>query len=132
MPPLRIYPIYDLQIFKAHLCDSVVHGIIDIAEFQSLKDYYDDKTTCLSVEITALQKKLLNIDNALIWVDNFMQFCDLKELDRLAVVRMIKNIRVINKKEISIDFVCLHEYEQIIRYMVLGGYCCGEKEPQTK
>jgi hypothetical protein len=114
--------ICEFQNYNAHLRDCLLHGIIDHTEFQSLQVYYDGEITSLSVEIAILQKKLINIDDALMWMDNFLQFSDLTELERSAVVKMICGIRIITKSEVSIDFVYQHEYEQIIRYTALGGY----------
>jgi len=120
------------QNFKLLLRDSLTNGTIDHAEFQALQRYYDDETTCLNSEISTLQKKLLNVDNVLMWMENFLQFSDLAELDRLTVVKMIQSISILNKSEIFIDFVYQHEYEQAIRYSALGGYSCGKKEPQKE
>jgi hypothetical protein len=124
--------ICEFQNYNAHLRDCLLHGIIDHVEFQSLQVYYDGEITSLSAEIAIMQKKLINIDDALMWMDNFMQFSDLAELDRLSLLKMIQGIRIINKSEVSIDFVYQHEYERIIRYTALGGYGFGEKEPQTE
>ena len=128
--------IHELQKYKIHLHDSLTRSIIDEVEFLTFQNYYDREIARLSVEIIALQKKNHHTKETLksefAWMNNFLQFIDLTELDRSAVVKMIQKIQVLNKNEITVDFVCRCEYEQVIRYLTSGGYGYGEKEPQAE
>jgi hypothetical protein len=117
--------IRDLQNFKVHLHDSLACGILSNAEFQAHQDYYDGEVACLCAEIINLQKKshstIESFEDKFLWMSNFLQFIEMAELDRLAVVKMIQGIRVLKKNEIVIDFVHQHEYEQAILYLTPGG-----------
>jgi DNA invertase Pin-like site-specific DNA recombinase len=119
--------IQDAQNFKAHLHRNLACGFIDNAEFLSFQDYYDGEIVRLNEEIIVLQKKLYEgmFENEFLWMGIFLQFIDMTELDRLAVVKMIQRIHVKSKSDIAVDFVCQHEYEQAKQYLDRGGYSDG-------
>jgi len=118
--------IHNLQKFRASLYDSHACGIIGTPEIQVLQNYYDSEITLQETKVSALQKKLhsvqeLSPNNELAWTQIFLQFIGANELDRLAVTKMIHQIRVLNKNKVAVDFVCQSEYEQLVRYAALRG-----------
>ena len=101
--------ICEMRRFVAHLHDSLICGTVDDTEFRILYDYYDDAIARQTSEVRSFHletndaEKLL--DSRLIWMDNFLQFIDLNELDRSSLVKMIRSIRITGKNDVSISFV---------------------------
>lgn len=126
--------ICDMRGFVAHLHGSLTHGIIDDMAFKALKDYYDDEIAQQTAEVSALRHKPDDVkrsfNDGLTWMDNFLQFVALEELDRSAVIRTIQDIRIVGKEDVSINFVSQSEYEWAVQCLQSGGGRCGEKEPK--
>ena len=133
---IRNQSIQELQRFRIHLHVSMAYGIIDEEELLGLQDYYDGEIARLCAEVGVLRNKSKNIEQGLAdeleWTGNFLKFIDMEELDRYAVAQMINCIRVVGKREIAVEFVNQHEYEQAIRYLSSGGHQSGKKEPKTQ
>lgn len=128
--------IRELQRYRLLLRDIKAECFISDVEHQGLENYYSAEIACLDTELSILWKES-RCNNALIedylgWERSFLQFSNMNELDRFAVVKMIRSICVLVTNEIVIDFAHQSEYEQLIRYTALGGHAHGEKEPQTE
>lgn len=128
--------IRDLHKYKLHLASSRTEGFLTDTEYQELYNFYDRGITSLNVELSALWKESnshgSSDENNLEWAQRFLQFSQTDKLDRLAVVMMVRSIRVFATKEVIVDFVCQSKYEQLLRYLMMGGYVNGAKEPQTE
>ena len=48
------------------------------------------------------------------WIENFRRFSDLEELDRKAVIQLVKVITVLGKDELQIQFNYQDEYEKAL------------------
>lgn len=46
------------------------------------------------------------------WINHFMQFSTMEEIDRRAVMQLIRSIRVIGKDELHIEFNYQDEYKK--------------------
>ena len=48
------------------------------------------------------------------WINHFMQFSTMEEIDRRAVMQLIRSIRVISKDELHIEFNYQDEYKKAV------------------
>lgn len=128
--------IRDLRKFRYHLCDSFTSGIISDSEYRTLQDFYNGEIARLDDEKAALWRKLHSAKATVIdtseWMQYFLQFANMKELDRQVVVKLIQNIHIVSKESIVVNFICQSEYEQAVRYSMLGGNISGKKKPKTE
>ena len=49
------------------------------------------------------------------WINHFMKFSKMEEIDRKAVIQLIRSIRVISKDELHIEFNYQDEYIKALR-----------------
>ena len=50
------------------------------------------------------------------WINHFMEFSEMEEIDRRAVMQLIRSIRIISKEELQIEFNYQDEYQKAIRF----------------
>lgn len=120
---------HELCNFRSHLNDSLLSGIINDCEYRAFQDFYNQEITRLDNEIVTLWRKLSfpedSTSNDSEWMQYFLQFTNQKELDRQAVVKLIHSVNIVSKEKITVNFICQPEYEQAVRYSVLGGRING-------
>jgi len=77
-------------------------------EYASFKAQYNTDEARIHDAISLLQQQnedaLTGKCERLRWIEQFKNFESLAELDRRAVVNLIKSIRVVNKKELHITY----------------------------
>jgi DNA invertase Pin-like site-specific DNA recombinase len=98
----------ELTGFRATLYESMVTGMITKNEYASFKAQYNTDEARIRDAISLLQQQnedaLTGKCERLRWIEQFKNFESLTDLDRRAVVNLIKSIRVVNKKELHITF----------------------------
>jgi uncharacterized protein (DUF924 family) len=92
----------------------MVGGILSKEDYKTLKGKYAADAEAL---IAANERLRREIDDALsckhermAWIGHFKQFEDLAAIDRKAVAVLIKSIRIIGRREITIDYNYQDEY----------------------
>ena len=50
------------------------------------------------------------------WINHFMKFSEMEEIDRRAVMQLIRSIRIISKEELQIEFNYQDEYQKAVRF----------------
>lgn len=116
--------IQECNLFKSHLYQDLIDGIISKEECDSYKEHYTEEILRLHHAIADIRKKVQRIgvlakENTE-WLQNLKQYENLQELDRQSVVRMIHSICITRKKELQIRFNYQDEYEQAVRFTKLG------------
>ena len=48
------------------------------------------------------------------WIEHFKKYSDLKEINRKAVIQLIRSVKVFSKNEIQINFNYQLEYEKAL------------------
>ena len=50
------------------------------------------------------------------WINHFMEFSEMEEIDRRVVMQLIRSIRIISKEELQIEFNYQDEYQKAVRF----------------
>ena len=94
--------------FKSRLVDSLHERIINNDEFTLMRDKYRRLEQECSAAVDALYEKLKDLDAGgaaeRTWVEQYLNYQDLTELRREAVVSLIDKITVFSDKRIEITF----------------------------
>lgn len=105
--------------YKAKLYENLVGGILTKEEFLSYKRKYNADIEGLQVALKAWNDKLTDVlenrSERNRWINLFTEFSETEELDRRAVMQLIRSIRVISKNELRIEFNYQDEYQKAIR-----------------
>jgi len=94
--------IQECNLFKSHLYQDLIDGIISKEECDFYKEHYTEETFHLHHAIADIWKKIhcmkaLAKESAE-WIHNFKQYENMQELDRQSIVRMIHSICITRKK----------------------------------
>lgn len=107
-----------VESFKRKLYESLVNGLISKEEFLQYKQDYNAKADKIKASITSLNEKmndvLENRSDRNRWINHFLEFSSMQEIDRSAVVRLIHCIRITGKKELEITFNYFDEYRKAV------------------
>ena len=107
-----------VESFKRKLYESLVNGLISKEEFLQYKQDYNAKADKIKASITSLNEKmndvLENRSDRNRWINHFLEFSSMQEIDRNAVVRLIHCIRITGKKELEITFNYFDEYRKAV------------------
>ena len=105
--------------YKAKLYENLVGGILTKEEFLSYKRKYNADIEGLQAALKAWNDKLTDVlenrSERNRWINLFTEFSETEELDRRAVMQLIRSIRVISKNELRIEFNYQDEYQKAIR-----------------
>ena len=108
-----------IGMFKAGLYENFVKGMLDKAEYKSLRDGYTERMEELRSAIDQLRQEMERITDRSSdrqkWAQQFREFSNMTELDRRAVVTLIQSIRIISKTELKITFRYQMEYEAALQ-----------------
>ena len=111
-----------LTRFKSTLYENMVNGIIEKDEYSKLKMQYSDDEAVLLSAIGSLRQQHSDLldgkSERLRWTEHFRRFEGLEELDRRAVVCLIKSIRVVSKTQLHITFNYQSEYVDICKLLM--------------
>lgn len=108
-----------IGVFKAGLYENFVKGMLDKAEYKSLRDGYTERMEELRSAINQLRQEIERVTDRTSerqkWAQQFREFSNMTELDRRAVVTLIQSIRIISKTELKITFRYQMEYEAALQ-----------------
>ncbi|MDE2444488.1 MAG: recombinase family protein [Methanocorpusculum sp.] len=108
-----------IGVFKAGLYENFVKGMLDKAEYKSLRDGYTERMEELRSAIDQLRQEMERVTDRTSerqkWAQQFREFSNMTELDRRAVVTLIQSIRIISKAEIKITFRYQMEYDAALQ-----------------
>jgi len=107
-----------IRRFKAGLYENMVSGIISKSEFKTLKDKYTADSDALADANAILEQEISDAlsckTERLVWLEHFKQFANLDTVNRKVVSILIKSIRVIGKREITINYNYQAEYDAAV------------------
>lgn len=107
-----------VESFKRKLYESLVNGLISKEKFLQYKQDYNAKADKIKASIESLNEKmndvLENRSDRNRWINHFLEFSSMQEIDRNAVVRLIHCIRITGKKELEITFNYFDEYRKAV------------------
>jgi DNA invertase Pin-like site-specific DNA recombinase len=110
-----------IREFKAGLYENMISGNLSKDEYKSLKSNYNED----AVELVAVNERLKREINDILscksermaWIEHFKQFENLETLDRKCVAMLIRSIKIIGKRDISIMFNYQSEYETVLEIL---------------
>ena len=106
-------------MFKAGLYENFVKGMLDKAEYKSLRDGYSERMEELRSAIDQLRQEMERVTDRTSerqkWAQQFREFSNMTELDRRAVVTLIQSIRIISKTELKITFRYQMKYDAALQ-----------------
>ena len=104
--------------FKAKLYENLVSGILTKEEFLSYKRKYNTDIELFQKAIAEWNDKLTDVlenrSERNRWINHFMKFSTMEDIDRRAVMQLIRSIRVMGKDELHIEFNYQDEYQKAI------------------
>lgn len=109
--------------FKTRLYENLVCGNLTKQEYAFNKKKYSDDAERLKASIAELKHKLENTLNGGeqrgVWISRFLQFQNMEDLSRKAVVQLIQSIYVMGKKKLCIKFNYDDEYQEAVAALAL-------------
>lgn len=107
-----------IEGFKTKLYENLVSGILTKEEYLSYKRKYNADIELLQKAIDEWEERLTDVlenrSERNRWINHFMQFSTMEEIDRRAVMQLIRSIRVIGKDELHIEFSYQDEYKKAV------------------
>ena len=104
--------------YKGRLYENLINGCLTKEEYLGLKKQYSNEYDALQAAITGWQEKITavkeNRSERSRWINQFRQFEGMQDLDRKAVVQLIRSIRIVGKSQIEITFNYDDEYEKAV------------------
>ena len=83
-------------------------------EFLSYKRKYNADIESMQAAINGWNEKLTDVlenrSERNRWINHFMKFSQMEEIDRKAVLQLIRSIRILSKDELQIEFNYQDEY----------------------
>ena len=108
-----------IGMFKSGLYENFVQGMLDKAEYKSLRDGYSERMEELRSAIDQLRQEMERVTDRTSerqkWAQQFREFSNITELDRRAVVTLIQSIRIISKTELKITFRYQMKYDAALQ-----------------
>jgi DNA invertase Pin-like site-specific DNA recombinase len=103
-----------IRRFKAGLYENMADGVISKNEHKALKAKYTADADALDAANATLEQEIEDAlackTERLLWLEHFRQFAGLDTINRKVVSILIKSIRVVGKREITIDYNYQEEY----------------------
>ena len=100
------------------LYENLVSGILTKEEFLSYKRKYNADIELFQKAIAEWNDKLTDVlenrSERNRWINHFMRFSTMEDIDRRAVMQLIRSIRVMGKDELHIEFNYQDEYQKAI------------------
>lgn len=107
-----------IEGYKAKLYENLVSGILTKEEFLTYKSKYNADIEQLRKAIAEWNEKLTDIlenrSERNRWINHFMKFSTMEEIDRRAVTHLIRSIRILGKDEIHVEFNYQDEYKKAV------------------
>lgn len=107
-----------IEGYKAKLYENLVSGILTKEEFLTYKSKYNADIEQLRKAIAEWNEKLTDIlenrSERNRWINHFMKFSTMEEIDRRAITHLIRSIRILGKDEIHVEFNYQDEYKKAV------------------
>ena len=108
-----------INTYKSSLYENFINNLLNKDEYKKLKDSYSEDIKRLKNAITKLEEELESVmnnsDERLQWIKHFKRFGNLQEINRKAVIQLVKNIIIKSKGELQITFNYQPEYEKAMK-----------------
>lgn len=109
------------QGFKMKLYDNLQDGLINQDEYFLFKKAYSDRIADAERAIRRLEREREDMvgrnASELSWTEVFLQYRNLREIDRKAVVDMVEGIRVFEDKRILVKFRYMPDFEKMVNML---------------
>lgn len=109
------------QDLKVNLYSDMADGIISREEYREFHAGYDRRITEKKRQIAKLQEErtqaLENGSGSVAWIEQFMKYRNITELDRECIVHLIENILIYDGKRIEVNFRYRDELESVLQYI---------------
>ncbi len=110
-----------VESFKRMLYENLVGGALSKEEFLQYKQEYSAKAEEIKAAIQnwndKLSEVLENRGERNRWINHFLQFAEMKEIDRSAVSRLIQSIKISADKQIEVRFNYQDEYQKAVAFI---------------
>lgn len=107
------------------LCEHWASGVIDEEEFKEFKSIYEEESRKLEEQIAYLKGEIeqtaKNWEAGKNWIDQFRQYENVEELDRVMLVLLIDQIQIYEDKRVEIVFRFRDQYEAYLKYIKVTG-----------
>lgn len=103
---------------KMNLYDSFCEGILDEQEYHTYKKKYDlellQAEEAVKKQQAAISDMMDTLENQKKWMEYFLCYKDIREVDRMVVSMLVKRIRIHSRNQVSIDFWFADEFERLV------------------
>lgn len=110
-----------VEKFKRNLYESLVSGTLSKEEFLQYKQEYSAKAEEIKAAIQSWNDKLAEVlenrGERNRWLNHFLQFSEMEEIDRSAVSRLIQSIKISADKQIEVRFNYQDEYQKAVAFI---------------
>jgi DNA invertase Pin-like site-specific DNA recombinase len=107
-----------IRKFKTGLYENMVGGVITKDDFKTLKAKFTAESDALAEANAILEQEIQDAlfckTERLVWLEHFKQFSNLNAINRKVVSILIKSIRVIGKREITINYNYQDEFDTAV------------------
>ena len=107
--------------FKRNLYESLVNGALSKEEFLQYKQEYSTKAEKIKAAIQGWSDKLSEVlenrGERSRWLNHFLQFAEMEEIDRSVVSRLIQSIKISADKQIEVRFNYQDEYQKAVAFI---------------
>ncbi len=110
-----------VEKFKRNLYESLVNGALSKEEFLQYKQEYSTKAEKIKAAIQGWSDKLSEVlenrGERSRWLNHFLQFAEMEEIDRSVVSRLIQSIKISADKQIEVRFNYQDEYQKAVAFI---------------
>ena len=110
-----------VEKFKRNLYESLVSGALSKEEFLQYKQEYSTKAEEIKAAIQGWNDKLSEVlenrGERNRWLNHFLRFAEMKEIDRSVVSRLIQSIKISADKQIEVRFNYQDEYQKAAAFI---------------
>lgn len=110
-----------VESFKRKLYENLVGGALSKEEFLQYKQEYSAKAEEIKTAIQSWNDKLAEVlenrGERNRWLNHFLQFSEMEEIDRSAVSRLIQSIKISADKQIEVRFNYQDEYQKAVDFI---------------
>lgn len=109
-----------IENFKRNLYENLVSGIISKEEFLQYKQEYSAKGENIKSAIQRWNDKLTEVlenrGDRNRWINHFLQYSEMEEIDRSVITRLIQSVTINADKSIEIRFNYQDEYQKSMEF----------------
>ena len=110
-----------VENFKRKLYENLVGGVLSKEEFLQYKQEYSAKADEIKAAIQGWNDKLSEVlenrGERNRWLNHFLQFAEMEEIDRSVVSRLIQSIKISADKQIEVRFNYQDEYQKAVAFI---------------